>query len=158
MTSKISAYKRFSSICFVIFALFFSLSSKLNASEPIEHDHSTEETHASLEAGHSNTEDPNAPVNISAIAFEHILDSHSWHLWGDGHDAFSLPLPVILKTANGIVFFMSSEFHHDTHGMAVVEKNGERFVNLEEGIYYASEMPNENGQYVTSTKNEKGEE
>lgn len=156
MTSKINTYKRFSSICFVIFALFFSLSFKLSASEPVEH--STDETHASLEPGHGAAENADAPVNISAIAFEHILDSHSWHFWGDGHDAVSAPLPVILKTDNGIVFFMSSEFHHDTHGLVVVEKNGQRFVNLEESIYYASAMPNENGQYITATKNEKGEE
>jgi hypothetical protein len=69
------------------------------------------------------------PVNISKIAFEHILDSHSWHLWGEGHDAVSMALPVILKTDNGFVTFMSSEFHHDTHGMVVVEKNGQSFIN-----------------------------
>lgn len=99
-----------------------------------------------------------APVDISKIAFEHILDSHSWHLWGEGHDAVSIPLPVILKTENGLVMFLSSEFHHDTHGAVVVEKNGERFINFEENIYYASETPNEKGQYLTLSKNEKNEE
>ena len=56
------------------------------------------------------------------MAFEHILDNHSWHFWGEGHDAVSMPLPVILKGNNGIAFFMSSEFHHDNQGMVVVEK------------------------------------
>jgi F-type H+-transporting ATPase subunit a len=98
------------------------------------------------------------PVDISKIAFEHILDSHSWHLWGEGHDAVSMPLPVILKTENGIVMFMSSEFHHDTEGTVVVEKDGQRFVNFEENIYYASETPDERGQYLTLVKNEKDQE
>lgn len=97
-------------------------------------------------------------VDISKIAFEHILDSHSWHLWGEGHDAVSIPLPVILKTKNGLVMFMSSEFHHDTHGTVVVEKNGERFINFEENIFYASETANAHGQYLTLQENEKREE
>lgn len=88
------------------------------------------------------------PVDITAVAFEHILDSHSWHFWGEHEGAVSLPLPVILKTDNGLVTFLSSEFKHDTHGTVVVEKSGQRFVNFEEKIYYASEMPNEHGQYL----------
>ena len=97
-------------------------------------------------------------VDIAAVAFEHILDSHSWHLFGEGHDAVAIPLPVILKTDNGLVTFMSSEFHHDVHGMHVVEKNGMRFVNYEESIYLASDAPNEHGAFVEVFKNEKGKE
>ncbi|MBA2610655.1 MAG: F0F1 ATP synthase subunit A [Bacteroidetes bacterium] len=148
MASKISIYKRSQGIFLVIFALFFSLSLNLNASEPVEH--STSETHAviSEEHGEHKAHDPNAPIDISKVAFEHILDSHSWHLWGDGHDALSIPLPVILKTDKGIVTFLSSEFHHDLTGTVVVEKDGQRFVNYEDGIYYATDMPNENGSFV----------
>jgi F-type H+-transporting ATPase subunit a len=129
----------------------------LNHQETIAGDHHE----VSAEAPHTAVaEDPHAdsdkPVDISKIAFEHILDSHSWHLWGDGHDAVSLGLPVILKTDNGIVTFMSSEFHHDTHGTVVVERNGERFINFEETIYYATETPNEHGQYIIEGKNKKG--
>lgn len=96
-------------------------------------------------------------IDITKVAFEHILDSHSWHLWGEHHDAVSIPLPVILKGNNGLAMFSSSEFHHDAHGQVVVEKNGERFVNFEEKIYYASETPNEHGQYLNLSHNEKGE-
>jgi F-type H+-transporting ATPase subunit a len=96
-------------------------------------------------------------VDIAEVAFEHILDSHSWHLWGEGHDAVSIPLPVILKTDNGLVTFMSSEFHHDHHGMHVVEKGGLRFVNYKEDIFIASESPNEHGQYLTYASNDKNE-
>jgi F-type H+-transporting ATPase subunit a len=146
MTSKINTYKRFFNIFFVLVSLFMGFSNALTASEPhedtIEQTHSETTTHGHESAG---------PVDITQVAFEHILDSHSWHFWGEGHDAVSAPLPVILKGNNGITCFMSSEFHHDTQGTVVVEKNGERFVNFEEKIYYANEMPNEYGQYVTLT-------
>ena len=66
---------------------------------------------------------------------EHISDAHSWHFWGGGHDAVSLPLPVILWTDNGLVTFMSSEFHHDVEGHHIVTKKGMNFVNLHEKIY-----------------------
>ena len=101
-----------------------------------EHAQPTDPHHGEVKGHHDSTE--GAPVDISKVAFEHILDSHSWHLWGEGHDAVSLSLPVILKTDNGITTFMSSAFHHDAHGKEVVEKNGERFVNYEEKIYCAS--------------------
>lgn len=150
MTSKINTYKRFFSIFFVLFSLFMGFSNALTASEP--HEDTIEQTHGQATAhGHESS----GPVDITQVAFEHILDSHSWHFWGEGHDAVSAPLPVILKGNNGIAFFMSSEFHHDNQGTVVVEKNGERFVNFEEKIYYANEMPNEYGQYVTLTAVEK---
>lgn len=145
MTSKINTYKRFSTICFVIFTLFFSISSQ--ASEPAEHELAAHDPHS----------DDKKPVDITKVAFEHILDSHSWHLWGEGHHSTSIPLPVILKTNNGIVMFMSSEFEHDVHGLKVVEKNGEKFVNFEDKIYYASDLTDEYDRYLNTTKNEKGE-
>ncbi len=156
MTSKISIYKRSSGVFFVIFALFFSLSVKLNASEPVEN--STEEKTAVVGPAEANAPKEKKGVDIAAVAFEHILDSHSWHFWGEHEHAVSMPLPVILKTSNGIVTFMSSAFHHDTHGKHVAEINGQRFVNFEETIYLASDMPNEHGQYLNFIKNEKGEE
>lgn len=150
MTSKISTYKRSPGIFLVIFALFFSVSLKLNASDSVSVEHSISETPAVLseEHGGHKAHDPNSPIDISKVAFEHILDSHTWHFWGEGHDAVSVALPVILKTDAGIVTFMSSEFHHDLTGTVVLEKNGQRFVNYEDGIYYATEIPNENGSYV----------
>jgi len=65
----------------------------------------------------------------------HVMDAHSIHLWGELGNAVSVPLPVILWTENGLVIFMSSEFHHDDEGHHVVEKNGMSFVNLHETIY-----------------------
>ncbi len=66
---------------------------------------------------------------------EHISDAHSWHIVGGGHDAIALPLPVILWTDNGLVVFMSSEFHHDTKGHHIVARNGLNLVNYHEKIY-----------------------
>lgn len=130
MTSKISTYKRFSSICFVIFALFFTLSSKLNASEPVEP--SGDAPHEAVSETHEGNEhatvahDPNAPVDIAAVAFEHILDSHSWHLFGDGHEAVAIPLPVIIySSTKGLQFFSSSKFEHghaEYNGYSLVDE------------------------------------
>ena len=77
--------------------------------------------------------DPVPPI------MEHISDAHSWHLWGGGHDAVAMPLPVILWTDKGVVTFMSSEFHHDTEGHHIVNKNGLNLVNYQERIYVLNE-------------------
>ena len=42
----------------------------------------------------------------------HIADAHEWHLWGEGDNSFSIPLPVILYTEQGLDIFSSSEFNH----------------------------------------------
>lgn len=146
MISKINTSGRFLSIFLVIFSLFTGLSNKLSASEP--QDQPVEISHQEV-SSHQEEAHESGPVDISAIALEHVSDSHSWHFWGEGHHSVSAPLPVILKGNNGIAFFMSSEFHHDNEGKVIVEKNGERFVMFEEKIYYANQEPNEYGQYVT---------
>lgn len=78
----------------------------------------------------------------------HVKDAHDWHLLDIGGHPISIPLPVILFTDNGLVVFMSSEFHHDDNGKEVVIKGGQRFVKFHEKIYYASDSPNEKGQFV----------
>jgi F-type H+-transporting ATPase subunit a len=150
MTNKINTSGKIR----LVLALFLSFSSFFGFGSLQSEPKDTVDAYGQVTIQH----ETDAKVDISKIAFEHILDSHSWHLWGEGHDAVSIPLPVILKTDNGIVTFLSSEFHHDTHGTVVVEKNGKRFINFEENIYYASETPNEKGEYLTLSKNEKNEE
>lgn len=91
--------------------------------------------------------------NPTKVILHHISDSHEWHLWDSkdehGHvHSVSVPLPVILYTENGVVSFMSSEFHHDDHGTQVVEAGGQRFVKNHDKIYYASETANEHGQFL----------
>lgn len=44
---------------------------------------------------------------------EHITDAYDWHLWGAGDNSVSIPLPVIIYSADlGFHTFMSSAFHH----------------------------------------------
>lgn len=76
--------------------------------------------------------------NFSDFIMHHIADTHDYHLadW-NGH-AISIPLPVILWTENGLVTFLSSEFHHDDAGKVVVERKGQKFVKYHEKIYYAN--------------------
>jgi len=69
--------------------------------------------------------------NASELIFHHIGDSHSFHVAGD----FSISLPIILWTDNGLVTFSSGEFHHDVDGKTIVEKDGQKFVNLHDKIY-----------------------
>lgn len=83
--------------------------------------------------------------NATDMILHHIGDAHGWHFYGEGENSFTLPLPVILYTDNGLVTFMSSEFHHDTEGHHVVEKNGMSFVNLHEKIYQLEEGAHEVG-------------
>lgn len=170
MASKISTRKQVWSPSFLIFALFIAFSAKISAQDHAEHAVPDSVTaHAdtavaghdaavSHDAGEHHEAAKEDKVNITKVAFEHILDAHSWHIMGEGHDAVSIPLPVIVKGKSGFTVFMSSAFHHDTHGMTVAEVNGDRFVNFEEKIYLASDVANAHGQYLTFTKNEKDQE
>jgi len=95
--------------------------------------------------------------NASDMIMHHIKDSHGWHFFGSGDNSFTLSLPVILITDNGLVTFMSSEFHHDYNGEYIVEKNGMKFVNYHEKIYQLDSGAtvlqfNENGEVVNASK------
>lgn len=89
--------------------------------------------------------------NASEMIMHHIKDSYGWHFFGSGDNSFTLSLPVILFTDNGLVTFMSSAFHHDYKGKYVVEKDGMKFVNYNEKVYQL-----EPGATALQ-KNEKGE-
>lgn len=166
MTSNISTFRKFSGLCLLVFALLMGFSGKIAASvheDTLVHSHAdtiapheAAEHHAAVVELDEHGQPKKKKVNISEVAFEHILDSHSWHFWGEHEHAVSLSLPVILKGKNGIACFSSSAFHHDVHGKVVVEKNGERFVNFEEKIYYASADSNAHGQYLQFETNAKG--
>lgn len=149
MTNKINT-SGMNQLVLGLFLTFISITGYASA----QNEHEAGALPAAEAAGHAVKEEA---IDISKVAFEHILDTHSWHLWGEGHEALAIPLPLILKTEDGIVCFMSSEFHHDIHGKVVAEKNGQRFVNYDDNIYYASETANEEGQFITSKKDEKGE-
>ena len=82
----------------------------------------------------------------------HIKDSHEFHILDWKGEGVSIPLPIILWTDNGLVSFLSSEFHHDDEANEVVVKNGQSFVKYHEEIYYASLEPNKSGQYISINK------
>lgn len=109
MTTKINTYTKFSSILLLIFVFLSAFNTKLIASEPQEAPITVGHSHA--ESAH--VEDVNKPIDITAIALEHVADSHSWHLWGEGHDAVALPLPIIIySSAKGLQVFSSARFEH----------------------------------------------
>lgn len=110
MISKINTSARYFFLT-LLFALFLSFSNSVFASDGIEPEQHPETT--THDAHAAKPHDPNAPVDIAAVAFEHILDSHSWHLWGEGHEAVAIPLPVIIySSTKGIQCFSSSKFEH----------------------------------------------
>src|SRR5690625_7789313 len=67
--------------------------------------------------------------NPVPVIMNHIADAHDWHLWGEGENSFTIPLPVILID-DGLKFFMSSAFHHNEQ---VAERSEERRVGKELG-------------------------
>lgn len=89
--------------------------------------------------GFASTEDKESKeekdFDPKAMIMHHVQDAHGFHLWDWKGHSVSIPLPIILWTDNGLVTFMSSEFHHDYSGEVIVEKNGLRFANLHEKIY-----------------------
>lgn len=145
MTNKINRFRKFSGVCLAVFALFFMVSTNLSASEPEENPapagHEAVSADAHAEEGHGEKK----KLDITALAFEHILDSHSWHLWGEGHDAVAIPLPVIIySNVKGLQVFSSARFDH---GHAAYEGYSLR----EEHI--VSENPNETVLDFSITKN-----
>ncbi len=72
------------------------------------------DTHVSNRpSNHQNEEKKSKKFDAGKMIMEHISDSHDWHLWGEGHDAVSIYLPVILYVkSKGFIFFMSSKFEH----------------------------------------------
>jgi F-type H+-transporting ATPase subunit a len=95
--------------------------------------------------GYSNSE-PSKEVQVnveeefSAYIQHHIKDAHDFHLFSytdsEGErQHVGAPLPVIVWSSNGLVTFMSSEFHHDDNGEVLVERNGLKFVKFHSKIY-----------------------
>ncbi|CAI8281817.1 MAG: ATP synthase subunit a [Flavobacteriia bacterium] len=110
--------------------------------EPQHSEHSAQEAHAA-EDTHSEEE-----FDITHTVMHHIADAHEFHAWGDHEHGFTLPLPIILWTDQGLVSFLSSAFHHNDDGSVVVERNGVRVVKYHEKIYYALEEPNDHHAYI----------
>lgn len=79
---------------------------------------------------------PIEKFNSSHLILEHIGDSHFWHLWGEGENAFSIALPVILWD-KGFVFFSSNEFGH---GERLVKKKKSYYKLFKDKIYFTNDL------------------
>jgi F-type H+-transporting ATPase subunit a len=82
----------------------------------------------------------NTKEEVDAYIQHHIKDSHDFALWSYTNDNnervhVGFPLPVILWTSEGLVAFMSSEFHHNDDGHVIVEKKGLKFAKIHSKIY-----------------------
>jgi len=55
---------------------------------------------------------PEEKFNTKELIFEHIGDSHSWHVAIPFVKEISIPLPVILYTDKGVEVFSSAHFEH----------------------------------------------
>ena len=84
-----------------LFISIFSVSFKGFAYEPVEDSTKKESAHVK-----------ESKFDAGKLITEHVSDSYGWHMWGEGHHAVSIPLPVILYSDKGLDIFMSSAFHH----------------------------------------------
>lgn len=82
----------------------------------------------------------NTKKEVEEYILHHIKDSHDFSLFSYTNDAgerkhLGFPLPVILWSSEGLVTFMSSEFHHNDDGHVIVEKEGLKFAKIHSKIY-----------------------
>ena len=112
---------------------------------PVFANHHESENHDSTDLIHSSkpSEESNETYNPVPSIMHHISDSHEWHFWGEGEGSFTLPLPIILWSNNGLIGpFLSSEFHHNDDGHVIVEKNNSKLIKVHGKIYQLNEGNN----------------
>lgn len=86
----------------------------------------------------------NTKEEVDAYIKHHVKDAHDFSLFSYTSDTgerihVGFPLPVILWTSEGLVTFMSSEFHHNDDGHVIVEKKGLKFAKIHSKIYELDE-------------------
>ena len=93
----------------IFFSFLITYAGYSIASEPSEYPAGEEQhqNHISSTGNHHEKFDP------GTFIFDHIGDSHEWHIIDIGKSSISIPLPVILYSKEkGLVAFMSTNFHH----------------------------------------------
>ncbi|MFM7023665.1 MAG: F0F1 ATP synthase subunit A [Flavobacteriales bacterium] len=85
---------------------------------------------ASVTSVLATTEDNSEKKAFDAPTFilHHIMDSHEWHILGEGGDAIHLPLPVILLD-KGLQVFSSSKFS------VIHKEHGHEYASTQDGMY-----------------------
>jgi F-type H+-transporting ATPase subunit a len=64
---------------------------------------------------HAEAEAEEEEFNFSQMIMHHVTDAHEWHFATIGHTHVTLPLPVILYSADkGLEVFSSSRFHNES--------------------------------------------
>jgi F-type H+-transporting ATPase subunit a len=96
MINKINTFRAFLAFLLALFTI-------TNSAFANEHSDSNANPHAQEEK-----------FEPTKVIFEHISDSHDWHMWGEHEHAVSIPLPVIIYSDKGLDIFLSSAFHHGT--------------------------------------------
>ncbi|MBU3011162.1 F0F1 ATP synthase subunit A [Polaribacter vadi] len=89
---------------------------------------------------HKDGGEVNTQEEVTAYIQHHLKDSHDFTFFSytssEGERKhFGFSLPVILWSSEGLVTFMSSEFHHNDDGHVIVEKNGLKFAKIHSKIY-----------------------
>ena len=112
---------------FIVSIALFSITSFASGSET-KHDNQND-------GGRINTKE-----EVEAYILHHIKDSHDFSLFSYTSEEgerkhIGFPLPVILWSSEGLISFMSSEFHHNDDGHVIVEKNGLKFAKIHSKIY-----------------------
>jgi len=121
------------------FSLFLMFFYTLKAQENAHENHELNSVNQHLETQKEKT---SAEFNPADMINHHIGDAHEFHILDWKGHSFTMPLPVILWTKNGLVSFMSSAFHHDQEGKHIVEEKGQQFVRIHENIFYADKVHN----------------
>lgn len=134
-------------VAFFAFLVAFSgFNSTVKASDSADLHHA-EMSHTSVETpAEGEVHEEEKGFNAGEMIMHHIADAHEIHFATINEDTdhpkhFSLPLPIILWTDNGLKIFSSGHFYHNEkkdphHGAYYAHEN---FVMSHEHIYYANE-------------------
>ena len=114
-----------------LFCAFLGIFSNARASETAHDPSHAEEVVVHVDAHESHGKKKFEP---GKMIMDHISDAHDWHLWGEGHDAVSIPLPVILYSkSKGVEVFSSAKFNHGHDAYNGYRLNEEGHIVAEDG-------------------------
>jgi F-type H+-transporting ATPase subunit a len=78
-----------------------------------ESEHHADASGHATEVSHEANGHITEKFNPGKTIIEHVVDAHDWHIAGEGENSITIPLPIIIYSAQrGLDMFMSSSFHH----------------------------------------------
>lgn len=116
-----------------------------HGSEHVEHEQHTD--HPEAEEAHTGHGEEEKEFNAGEMIMHHISDAHEIHFFtlnadSEHPDHYSLYLPVILWTENGLEVFSSKKFYHDGEEVHLKEGHGYKYgdyLMANEVIYYTGD-------------------